>query len=390
MKQQNRGRNVINIEQVQKSIALYAKEKKLSDEVSSWLKKNFLRWVINHFPHVLIVQTKERYSSLVKGAVPTWFQPDNKNIDFIYVDVEHLKFQEVLEQCSEFLASRSERVVHKFPRMTVPQVLEKWREEHEQFSRRQKVYKETSLEALQSVYTFEAFHFVKFDPTHKELPLEMARESALMQHCLGEFENDELGEGGYGEYYIKLIRDEEIELYSLRDEKNMPHATVALFRKDGKIWLDQIKGKQNVAPVERYVSACVAFLNFLEVNYNYHSDTLRMGVVCVDGVSKRIEEIEDERTQQFLVAYDTTFIYKLPNPSKATLWLASLREPNSTVELKETTDAMKITALLQQSMLMLKLKLSLATTAKEVLKSIVNYEIKGRVFRFVKLQVGRI
>ncbi len=50
---------------------------------------------------------------------------------------------------------------------------------------------------------FENLHIVRFRPQHKELSLEMARESVLMQHCLGEFDDDLLGEGGYGEYYIR-------------------------------------------------------------------------------------------------------------------------------------------------------------------------------------------
>ena len=390
MKMQNKGRNVINIAQVEQSIVLYAKEKNLSIEVSSWLEKNFLRWLINHFPYVQVVQSEERYNSLLRGAIPSWFQPKSVDIEFIYIDVKHVKFQELLEKCSEFLSSRSERTVHKFPRMTVPQVLEKWKEEHERFIRRQKVYKDTSSEGLVSVCHYEELYFVKFDATHKELSLEMAKESALMQHCLGEFDDDVLGEGGYGEYYLKLIRNEEIELYSLRDEQNMPHVTIALYKKEGKLRLDQIKGKQNISPVARYIPACVTFLNYLNVEYTYHTDTLGMGVVCIDGVSRRIEEIEDERIEQFLVAYDAELIERLKNPSKATQWLATLRKPSSVINREEASDAMKISALLQQSMLMLKVKLFLDTTAKEVLKAIQKYEIKGRVFRFVKLQVGRI
>jgi hypothetical protein len=274
--------------------------------------------------------------------------------------------------------------------MTVEHVLKKWQEEHERFLHQEKIYKETTKEGLENIFTFENMTVVKFKDAHKELSLEMARESALMQHCLGEFENDEEGEGGYGEYYFKLIKNKEIKLYSLRDEKNMPHVSIALYKKNNIFYLDQIKGKQNVSPVERYVPACVAFFNFLNVHYNYHADTLGMGVVYVDGITRKIEEIEDERTQQFLVAYDANLIHKLPNPSKATLWLATLRQPSAIEYLKNANDAMKISALLQKSILMLKVKLGLETTAKEVLKSIQKYEIKGRVFRFIKLQVGRV
>jgi hypothetical protein len=385
-----KGRNVINIEQIQRSITDYAKEKSLAREVSFWLQKTFLRWVINHYPIVQEVRSVERYKTLVKGDIPLWFRPDDEKINYIYIDLHHNKFQELLEKCSEFLSSRPKNIYHKFPRMTVEQVLKKWEEEHENILRKEKIYKKTSGDGLERVYSFEDLHFVKFSHTHHELSLEMARESALMQHCLGEFDNDEKGVGGYGEYYYGLIRKKEIELFSLRDEKNMPHATIALYKKNGTLWLDQIKGKQNVAPIARYVPACIAFLNFLDVHYNYHSDTLRMGIVHVDGGSKRIEEIKDERIQQFLVAYNAEFIEYFSSPSIATQWLATLREPSRVTQIGSATDCMKITALLQQTMLMLKVKFTLNTTAKEILKSAVKYQIKGRLFRFVKLQVGRV
>ena len=386
----NKGRNVINIEQIQKRISDYEKGKLLIPEVSSWLNKTFLRWLINHYSIVQEVRSIERYKTLVKGDVPPWFCPDDGQVVYIYIDLHHQKFQELLEKCSEFLSSRPKNIYHKFPRMTVEHVLQKWKEEHEQLLRKEKKYKETSCDGLEHVFSFEDLHVVKFDHRHHELSLEMARESALMQHCLGEFENDEEGAGGYGEYYFKLIKEKEIKLYSLRDEKNMPHATIALYEKDGTLWLDQIKGKQNVAPIARYAPACIAFLNAFKVHYNYHSDTLRMGVVCIDGVSKQIEEIHDERTQQFLVAYNAQYIDMLPSPSVATRWLASLRDPNHVDQIDGASEEMKIAALLQNTMLMLRLTFSRETSAKEILKSIVKYRIKDRIFRFPKLQIGRI
>ncbi|CAA6816366.1 MAG: Unknown protein [uncultured Sulfurovum sp.] len=77
----NKGRNVINIAQVEQSIVLYAKEKKVSIEVSSWLEKNFLRWLINHFPYVQVVQSEERYNSLLRGAIPS-FKLKSVDVEF--------------------------------------------------------------------------------------------------------------------------------------------------------------------------------------------------------------------------------------------------------------------------------------------------------------------
>jgi len=388
---ENRGRNVINIEEIKETLAHYSTKKHLSLPVDAWLQKSFLRWLINSFPYVQVVQSKECYRSLLVGDIPFWFQLDKPNVQYIYIEVAHREIGILLDRCTEFLESRDKRMVHKFPRMTVEQVLKKWEEEHTRMSERTLTYLETSTKALERLFSFDSFTFVRFRFDHKELSLEMARESALMQHCLGEFDDAVQGEGGYGEHYIKKIRKQAIELFSLRDSKNMPHATIALYKKDGEYWLEQIKGKQNRSPIERYVPTSVAFFNFLKVRYpQQHNDTFGMGVVYLQGKSRTIEDIEDETIQELLVASDASMIHKIKNPSKSTLWLATLRSPVEIAYLNHATDAMKITTLLQQTHLMLKVKFSLKSTAKRLLKNLDAYSIQGRSFIFTKLQVGRI
>jgi len=51
---------------------------------------------------------------------------------------------------------------------------------------------ETSSRGLEQVFVYEDLHVVKFDAEYHELSLEMAKESALMHHCLGEFDDDTL------------------------------------------------------------------------------------------------------------------------------------------------------------------------------------------------------
>jgi hypothetical protein len=218
----------------------------------------------------------------------------------------------------------------------------------------------------------------------------MARESALMQHCLGEFENIEKGEGGYGSYYFGLIKREDITLYSLRDEKNMPHATISVNYKRGEAWLDQIKGKQNKAPIERYIPASVAFFNHLKLQQNYHQDCLAMGVVYAKGKSQQISKITNEAMQQHFIAYDPSFIDQLPNPSKSSLWLAALRNPKQMGSLAKTSDAMKIASLLQHPLLLNELEFSHGLKGKKVLQQKENYSIGKRLFVFPKLEVARI
>jgi hypothetical protein len=288
----NKGRNVINIDEIKSHLSHFSQDKKLSVPIDTWLQKTFVRWLINHFTEVQVVESVARYQLLVQADVPSWFTPYS-SIEFIYIHIRNPTFVDTLNTCVEFLSSRSEKITHKFPRMTVVQVMEKHRQEHLRMQERQRKFIETSGEALEKIFSFENLHVVKFLPHHPELSLEMARESALMQHCLGEFDNVQKAEGGYGSYYYGLIQKKEITLYSLRDEKNMPHATISINYKHGEPWLDQIKGKQNQPPVARYVPASVAFFNHLKLQQNYHPDCLAMDVVFVNGTYQELSKLTD-------------------------------------------------------------------------------------------------
>jgi hypothetical protein len=72
-------------------------------------------------------------------------------------------------------------------------------------------------------------------------------ESAFMQHCIGHGSYDTRVVDGTGEYY------------SLRDRSNRPHATLELTMSDEGRYLEQLRGKQNVAPLRRYLAMMSAF-----------------------------------------------------------------------------------------------------------------------------------
>ncbi len=389
-KNKNIGRNVINIKEINDSINSYCKEKNLPKEIQTWLLKNFLRWLINHFSHVKVVQSNEVFYSLLKRPTPSWFLPQSTKVKFIYIDNKHHKFIELLDKTTEYLSSIYPKSSYKFSRMTVEQVLIKWQEDHNKMLNKKRLFIETSGEALEHIFSFGNFNVVKFLSKNEELSLEMSNESSSMQHCLGEFDDIKSGKGGYGEYYIDLIRENKIELYSIRDEKNRPHVTIATYKENSKLWLDQIKGKQNRSPIEIYIPVSKAFLNYMDINYGFNNDTLRMGLVYDENKTKSISEIEDEKMKEFLVSYDSKIIHQIKNPSKSLLWLAILREPNEIISLSNTTDAMKISSLIQSPILMTKLRFSLDIKVKDILKGLTQYRIKNSIFKFLKLQVGRI
>lgn len=90
----------------------------------------------------------------------------------------------------------------------------------------------------------------------------MAYESWHMQHCVGQFDDRKNLTGGYGEYYANQIEQHKLRLFSLRDNNNIPHVTIALNVVGDSLEIDQIKGKQNRHPVKKYADDVCLFCNY--------------------------------------------------------------------------------------------------------------------------------
>jgi hypothetical protein len=91
---------------------------------------------------------------------------------------------------------------------------------------------------------------VKLDGGYRVVQLTSAAaldlEGKLMQHCVGS--------------YAQEVQQEDTSIYSLRDSSNKPHVTFEI--EPGNKSVEQIKGKQNEPPVEKYYAACIEFLNY--------------------------------------------------------------------------------------------------------------------------------
>jgi hypothetical protein len=87
----------------------------------------------------------------------------------------------------------------------------------------------------------DGFHIVRL-----MTPRALDAESGLMQHCIGQ--------GAYD----RKVASEHYHFYSLRDPWGKPHATLEVDLR--RLVLIQCQGKQNTAPVERYLELLVGFL----------------------------------------------------------------------------------------------------------------------------------
>jgi len=85
-------------------------------------------------------------------------------------------------------------------------------------------------------------------------PEALDRESASMQHCIGN--------GGYD----FKVGEDAFRYISLRDSSNKPHATMELERDENGEWeIAQFQGKQNQPPVQKYCDVLVPY--FKEENF---------------------------------------------------------------------------------------------------------------------------
>ena len=100
------------------------------------------------------------------------------------------------------------------------------------------------------VYDFgNGFTIVKVPPE------DLGTEGSNMGHCVGG--------------YCDVVRSGSVIIYSLRDSKNMPHATIEVY-KNGTV--DQIKGKQNEPPVPKYRPMIKQWLKTTDFEYINNGD----------------------------------------------------------------------------------------------------------------------
>ena len=90
-------------------------------------------------------------------------------------------------------------------------------------------------------------------------------ESEFMGHCVGK--------GGYDQG----VKDGSLQIYSIRDERGEPHVTFEV--RDGVI--QQCKGKQNKAPVAKYMPAVQAFIK--QNKFKLGGDKRNTGLIEQDG-----------------------------------------------------------------------------------------------------------
>jgi len=289
-------RDVLNAPQIRERIAARSAERGDSEEIRAWLCNHFYRHIIGNFNaearYIKPLHTLDEIKALYGGALPNWLKqrrlkphpannPHNPPLAW-WIMPDCPPLLEMEGRLLEFLQSRQGTALEgKLQRINCPQALARWTLEHLEFEqRRASGLLEHQPEAVISLLPSGQGIFVEFNRHSDKLRLEMAYESQMMQHCLGQFADKKALTGGYGGHYAEDCEQGELRLFSYRTGHMQPHITLsARCQKDGQLRIDQIKGKQNQPPIARYWQDVLRLLNFLETDEQTPPDALAIGLV---------------------------------------------------------------------------------------------------------------
>lgn len=291
-------RNAINSVAIKSAIEARSRSRGDPVEVQTWLANHFFRHVVSNLDSAVPVGSLEQARDLI-GEQPDWLTAcfaTSSNVPIVWVDPSSLDVLELEAQVVEFLRSRvgtpQEGKLHQ---VNCPQALAMWAAEHArmaEFMRRGR--RLSHPEALREIWSSPNGRLVELIPDGPFLREEMAFESYSMGHCLGQFAGKDALCGGYGQQYVDAVLAGQLRLFSLRDARGEPHVTMSLMVDNGRLSVDQIKGKQNRRPVAKYVNDVLQALIALDVRCDdLPADCVDMGLVCGPNGWQAVGEVRD-------------------------------------------------------------------------------------------------
>jgi hypothetical protein len=363
-------RNAINSGAIRAGIVERSEARRDPEEVRTWLLNHFFRYLVGNFEPVrMIGSLAEAAEALGPEPVPEWLRrrfsasgdetagggegegtgedghgtrPGGvagapvragaapAQVPVVWIDPASPELRALEGRLVEFLGSRAgTRLEGKLQRITCPQALALREREHTAMQEKiARGWRQSQPEATRTLLETENGRFVELLAGTSSLRAEMAFESYVMRHCLGQFQNRKTLTGGYGEHYSKSVEAGDMRVFSFRDPNGQPHITISAFvRKKGLLEIEQVKGKQNRPPIDRYLGDVVACLNRLHTTETTPLDCIGIGVVRTAKGWCRLEDMEDAREQTAVVAHHPQLFPRLPEPTAMAEWLVVARRP---------------------------------------------------------------
>ncbi|WBM72773.1 PcfJ domain-containing protein [Buttiauxella sp. WJP83] len=345
-------RNIINSTEVMATITSRSEQRGDSEDIRRWLANHFYRWAIGSFPFVSPIRNALDYATWLGAQtdMPEWLPPKlTGGATFYYLDPQHPELHATERNLVEFLSRQNDtRLAGKLQRINCFIALEMREAEHKKMQRRrQQGWHPATQEVLKRVLSVTCGTLVEFDATHPALRCEMAYESWHMQHCVGQFQDNNSLAGGYGDYYAKQIEHGAMRLFSLRDENNIPHVTISMRIKPEGLEIEQIKGKQNRHPVKKYAADVLHLLRHIAAQSVRHADCEGMGIVYEKTPDyegwKFISDIHDESFLLSVLHNNFHLLRHVTDPPVALQWLLLHSSPGELHQL-QTIDPTVATA----------------------------------------------
>ena len=333
-------RNALNADALKAAIAARSRTRGDDEAVHSWLLNHFYRHVVANFePARRIESLDDARDALGDASVPPWVHArfgaphkvaDDEPAPVVWVDPTAPGLLMLEARLVEFLESRTGTSLDgKLARINCPQALALWEKEHARIAARiERGWRESQPDAVVELLSTPNGRFVELRSDCALLRAEMAFETYVMRHCLGQFADRQALTGGYGERYAEAIEAKHLRLVSFRDMQGQPHITISLIvRADGKPEVEQVKGKQNRPPIARYVDDLLACLNALDTSDATPPDCVAIGIVRTESDWRRIEDVTDAASQARLIGRYPQLFVRLAAPTPAVEWLVAARQP---------------------------------------------------------------
>ena len=347
-------RNVLNAPEIKKAIQTRSHARQDSQEVKAWLENHFFRHIVANLnsnePEVVEIKTLEQALSYLKlSSPPDWlikqFQNNNQfasrsparsntnsSIQAIWwINPAGSLLLQLEQRLLEFLNSRQGSSLEgKLDRVNCPQALAIWSAEHTQFENSQySGWREHSADAVRLMMTLPDAGLYELLPSSPHFRSELVYESQYMRHCLGRFQDIHAFKGGYGEHYASLCEQGKMRIFCYRTGQHHPKITISGWvNEQGQLSLDQIKGKQNIAPVTKYHHHLLQILNYLPCDLSSPADALAIGLVRLPSEWKFISDIRDESEQAFVAMKYPQLCHLIQEPCAWVQWLIAAVHPN--------------------------------------------------------------
>jgi hypothetical protein len=222
----------MNLDELNARITALVQREGLEERVSKWFSSVFKKWMVNDGP-----TTKAK----VTEDAPKWArEARDRGDDLVNLVFEANQWEHVLPGLMDYMVANPDQIVD-FQRVSYPDMLSKNQAWHDRLKAEMKknANKEFDEDRIEEYRSYlDGFKWVKVIG-----PKSLEREGKIMGHCVGS--------------YAEQVKEENVFIYSLRDEDNRPHVTVEVTK---KLEVRQVKGKANDTVVQRYVPYVEDFL----------------------------------------------------------------------------------------------------------------------------------